>query len=312
MPKAKRGHPDSREDSVDRNPELIQAAINEGMAYIAENHPELAKAGDYIGRHVDQRKLRERVRTIQGFLQKNASDWSDEERAKFMYENLAGYVAAGEIFDDSARRVILEGGLEKKTEREGSWWTGRGQKHSEKSDNLQQVTGAFRDLYDIMRSGDYAERMPELYKSVAQMQDLGFMKTAIEVLRSRDLLTEGNYNALNRAIEKRVQETSDRATTLMSEYISPKQKEEEEIGEREERGERREGAQFPRRGYKGRAIAAAIIGVVGLGLVLASNIRLTGNVLGTTAANTAVGFGGLLLVIAALTLAAFNRTSEGI
>lgn len=304
MPKAKRGHSHSREDSVERNPQLIQAAINEGMAYIAEKHPEFANAGDYIGRHIDRRKLNEGVERIQTFLQHNASGWSKEERAKFMYENLAGYVAAGEIFDDSAKRVILEGGLESKAGQESSWWTGRGQKSSKSSDNIQQVTRAFRDLYDIMRSGDYAERMPELYKTVAQMQDLGFMRTAIEVLRSRDLLNEGNYNALTRAIEKRVQETSDRATILMSDYISPKQKE----GVAEERGEHHA---LTRHKYRGN-VAAAIIGGLGLIAALASNVRLTGNVIGTTAANTAVGFGGLLLVIAALTLAAFNRTGENI
>lgn len=308
MSRARRGS-SSRGIPAHRNPELINAAIQEGMGNLLSTHPEFAKAGDYIGEHVDQRKMGLEVQKIEEYLQEHGRDWSEEQKSRFMYEHLAEYVSSGEILDEPAKRVILNGGLEEKAEQSRSWWGGRGKRHSpESEDNIRQVTSAFRDLYHIMGSSDYAKRMPQLYEAVGNIYDLGFLSAAVDVLKSKGLLKEGKYVALKNAIKGRIQETADRSGELMSEYISPQQKKED--AEREEQGERQ--PHFPRRGYKERAVAAAIIGAVGLGLVLASNTRLTGNVLGTTTTNTAAGFGGLLLVIAALTLAAFNRNNEGI
>jgi len=263
MPRRKKGN---------QQEEIVNRAIEEGVSAIVEHHPGFRGKENYIARHLNKGRIQHGIAQIQEVIDEKGKDWDEQTRAQVMYQNLANYVASGGAFDDSAKEVILNGSLEEKAE---GIKTPRGRGREQVG--VDNVTEAFTDIYQLMRSGDYAERMPELAEAAGTIYDMGFLNTTVKVLKSRGLLNEGQYKALNSAIEERRAE----AGAAISHYITSKKKKQR--------------------------IAASIVGIAGLGVALLSKGAITGNVTGASSTSAIGGLIGVGLLVVSLIL--FSKSS---
>ena len=243
--------------------EIVYGAIEEGIDAILKAHPKFRDAQGYISEHIDKRKLNQHIRHIQGYIAREGEDWSEEQKARFLYKNLANYVASGDVFDDNAKEVILKKTLEERAGRHGERRELEGERY------LDKVGMAFRDLYNLISSGDYAQRMPELAQSVATIHDLGFLDSALDVLKSYELLDERKYNMIKGEIEGRVEEEIGKFGESYKSYVKPKK------------------------------VAAVVLAIFGVILFVLSRAGLTGNVIGASAGNTIGGAVALVMLIIA-------------
>ena len=263
MARSARDETEEREEREGAGHDLINGAIEEGMAAIFKEHPRFKQYGQYISEHIDQRKLKSGVKRIYGYIQTEGKDWSEEKKSRFIHKNLANYVASGGIFDDKAKEVLLKGSLEEKSGRRSS-----SRKEVEGEKYLDEVGSAFRDLYGMMKSGDYAQRMPEFAEAVTTVYDLGFLRSAIDILDSYGLVSKGSYNAIRERIKERTEEETYKVKEVYKKMLEPKK------------------------------VAAAVVSGLGLGLVAASGSGLTGNVIGASGGNAIGGVLGFVILIA--------------
>ncbi|MEI6731218.1 MAG: hypothetical protein WCK90_00905 [archaeon] len=253
---------------------LIHSAINYGMQEILKKHPSFAKYGDYISKHVDRTRLQggiEKAYAELAELEKGGKRLSPEKKNKFIYEKIAGYVASGGAFDDHARVVVLKKSLEgRAVDGEKEIKLSASERKDEKY--LEQTIDAFRNVYDMFKSGDYAQRMPELTEALGVIEDMGFARSAIDVLYQKGVMDEGKYRAIRGNISKKVRSYATQAQESLAKYSAPKKA----------------------------AATAAVIGLSGGIFLMDSN--LSGNVIGSVGASW---IGGILLAVGFLGLGGF-------
>lgn len=251
---------------------LISAAVNEGIGSIIKRHPRFREKQPYITRHIDQRKLEHALGEINRDIQERESEGrvlSDEEKSRLIYKNLANYVATGEVFDEAGQEIILRKGLEEKAAR---WWGFSARKILRGEDYLDKVTGAFSDIYELLKSGDYAQRMPEVYEAVTTVYDMGFFDVAVDVLAHYKLIDKKRYSMLKNSIRRKSKKGVEEARKGIVKYATAQK------------------------------AAASILAIFGAGLLVLSGINITGNVIGSSFNNSTGIFSGLLFLIASFLL----------
>jgi hypothetical protein len=258
---------------------LINEAIDKGVEAIVKAHPALKDNEEYITRHINPKRLKSGLREISEDIDKYGKNWSEEERSKFVYENVASYVASGRAFDDKGQGRILIGGLSEKSGYEGK-------RDLESEIYVEKACGAFRDIYKLMKErGDMATRMPDFAEAVETIDRYGFLNSAFDVLDSYGLLDDRERKEIKKELHYKIKEGLGKASVASQKELYSSHKEE---GQEEKIISRRR-------------VAAAILGGIGLGAFFASVGGLTGGVIGVSgvAGNSVVGIAGLLLVIGA-------------
>ena len=229
----------------------IDDAIHEGIEAIVHDHPRFKDNEDYILRHVDKRRLREGVTHIQKGIheeeRRRKRQFSDEERTSFLYHGLANHVASGGAFDDVGKEVILRKGLEEKARK--GWFGAPARRILEGEKYLDNVLDAFRNLYALLKSGDYAQRMPEVAQAVATVYDMGFLDSAVDVLGHYGLIDNRKYQMLKHSIVEKAKTGAKEVEKGVEKYSQHK-------------------------------AAAIIFGISGVALVLISGTGITGAVIG--------------------------------
>jgi ribosomal protein L21E len=258
--------------SRDRQSQVINYAINQGIEAIVQKHPRFRDQVGYITSHIDQKKLREGIEGIYERAQEQMAEGklkNPADREKYVYEGIANYVASGGAFDDTGREIILKKSLEEKA---GSRkWKNPFAKEKSKSESyLDGVMTAFRDLYTMLRSGDYAQRMPELTSAVTTINDMGFLDSAVDVLSHYGLIDNKKYSMLKKGIRKKVEGAEKYATKAIENYTT------------------------------GQKVAASILGVFGALFLISTFTGITGNVIGGGyGANNIVEFVICVVLVAA-------------
>ena len=151
-----------------------------------------------------------------------------------------------------------------------------------KRQDLNKTVHAFRDLYSMLKSGGYAERMPDLTKAAGTIYDMGFMDTAVDVLKAYGFMDDRKYGTLKKAINSRASEETAKASSSIEQYIMPKQVQE------------------------ATKATAIIVGIVGFFLLTSSGNSITGNVIGDMS-QTASNIFGIVLILVALGLFIVGR-----
>jgi len=244
---------------------LIDAAVQEGTAVLAQRHPIF---GDpkFLAQYLDPKKLRLYATEVSQQMQKYQKEGKDpKELVERAYKTLAGKIASGALFNERGKEIIFSRGLHEKSRR----WFGGGQAKEilKGEEYLEEALRSFRDLYNLMASGDYAQRFPELAKAVDGLYKLGNLDAVTRVLYQNGQLKEGQYIALKRAMGEKVRQRIGETQQTLKHYYSE-------------------------------ALATSILVIIGIG-VLASTTTLTGNVIGITQTSIvpAITFGALSLVL---------------
>ena len=252
---------------------FMNSAIQDGLGALTDHHPRFKDNQDFMYKHLDKGALSEKANELYEKFSENPS----ERNLKKIYDELAGYVASGVLFDDLAKEVVLKNGLEESVE-DNSIFNFFGRKRAKRTlegeKYFDKTIDAFQDLYQLFQSGNYSERMPELAEAASTVNDMGFLDPAVDVLKHYGLINKEKYGALKKGIRDRAEYSTETMVKGIENYINPET-------------------------Y--RKAAAFLSGIFGLGLILTSENSITGAVIGSTFAETKT-ISGILLILLGMVL----------
>ena len=241
----------------------LEQAILEGVNSILKEHPRFAGFEEYFLKHIDRKKIRDNIND----LKEKTKGMRGNEMQSFIYQEIADYVSSGEAFDEKGKNVILKNSLEGKA---GGRTLLQKLFRKPKFDGekyLDETMEAFGDLYSLFKTGNYAQRMPALTKSIETLYDLRFLNPAIDILKQNGMIDDKKYNFLKKEVYAKAKESSENVVGGIEKYFTPQK------------------------------VAASIFAGVGLGILFFSS-KVTGAVIGTNERNYYELFGVLLMIIA--------------
>jgi len=271
---------------------VVDLAIKKGVDIIVDANPRLKNYESFIVKNISKKNLNNQIGELKDYLSKR-DDLDDNSKEDLFYNNLVDYVSSGESLNRGAKEIILKKSI---LEREKKWFGGKNQgtykfynpiKHPIKAlgswktlrplvrpgrtlhglNKLENTLGAFNNLYQLAEHQGADEI--GVKKSMKTIDTLGnFASPALDVLKEYGLINNWKYSKLNKALTKRVHKESKYTIGKLQDYITD---------------------------YK---VAASILGLFGFGLIAASGLRLTGNVIGGVSNLGAGLIGGLFLLIA--------------
>lgn len=231
--------------------QLVNSALTEATDVLAENHPRFGKK--FIANYLDQRQVQEYSQEIAEKVQ------SGKLSPKKAYESIASHMVSGDFLTEKGKQIILNKGLEERLGKGKAKQILAGEKY------LDKTLVAFKELYELMVSGDYAQRMPELAKAIGTVYDAGFMDAATNILYRRKQLPEGAYVQMKRLIANKVEATSGSVRNYFRHYAA--------------------------------SLASSVLAISGILIFLLSN-KITGNVIGISKTNYLnLSIGALLFII---------------
>ncbi|HJZ18849.1 MAG TPA: hypothetical protein VJ208_01990 [Candidatus Nanoarchaeia archaeon] len=255
--------------------EIINSAIEDEIDAMLQRHPRFRGFKGYITKHIDRKRLREKVDEIYG--KTRGSGLNEEQTSLYLRRGIADYVASGAVFDEAGQKVILRKGLEEEAKKPGVlnyFAKRRAQKILEGERKFDSALEAWSEIYQQFKSGNYD--MPELERPLEYLSKAGFSSTAAEILDEAGLINKSQYRKIKRKIRKGFREA-----------------EKEAYGGLEKNA-----------GYQ--KVAASILGILGIGALIASgaSIALTGGVIGieNLENNIAGVVSGILLLISSFVL----------
>jgi len=245
---------------------------------ILERNPQLQKNESYIEKNIDQSRLYEGIKRLSesDFMKANFKTF--DEKKEYFRKGLADYISTGGAFNDRAKEVILrKSALEEKA---GSGFlkgffarrTLKGEKY------LENTVEAFQDLYSLLKTGDYAERMPEFEKAAKTINDMGFLSPAVDILKSYNLINGPKYFLLKRSIRKATEESVQNTIGGIEKYITQK-------------------------------AAAIVVGLIGA-LMVFTSVNMTGGVIGALGSNSIKIIGAILFFVALIVFLKISKISK--
>ena len=191
--------------------QLVNSAIEEGIGEIVKAHPVFRERPEYIMRHIDQRRLNEKLQTIGEYLQNGGI--SDEEKEKYIFTELTNYVASGKAFDEEGQEVILNRSLEEKSKSLNPFKRLSSERNLKGKKYLNNTIKAFQELYGLLSSGDYAQRMPEVAEAITTIHDMGWADPAIKVLEYHGIVSKRRYNYIRKRIVEKTKKAREQAVS---------------------------------------------------------------------------------------------------
>ena len=176
--------------------QLANEGLNEGINAFVKAHPRFMGQEKFLTSYIDSKKMND-------YLAQSMKDLGgkygkvDSEKVK---DTLAGYVNSGEVFNEKGKEVLLSHSWDKRSR---SFWQ-RGAKEIIAGEKyLDKTMESFRDLYNLLSSGDYAERNKTMASAVSGIYNLGFTDAAVNVLYNNGKLDKTKYTTLKKAIVDR-------------------------------------------------------------------------------------------------------------
>lgn len=258
-------------EAVLGNEKLITSAVNYGMSQLMRNKPELKKYKSYFERHIDQSKINDKLKEIRNEVNGGGnylnSSKSRKEKEKLFADDIADYVASGNLLDKRGQKILLKKeGLEAKAK--SGFFKGFFAKRELKGETyLHNTIEAFQDLYALFKSGEYNEKMPELEKAVQTVNDMGFLNPAVEILKDYGLINNNKYRLIKKAVVNKTKESVNEMQEGIEKYLGLKE------------------------------AAIIIVGLIGA-LIVFTSVNMTGGVIGTLGSQNIKVVGAFLCLIA--------------
>jgi len=289
--------------SVIKLTDLLDPGISLGLHELAEENPIFLKKEKFLENYIDERKAIQYLNRAMNYSKKRHQGTLDMNEVNM---KMANYVKRGTLFNERGKEIILNkslyehrdlgekvkgfvlGHFPSATERiqikdergigglVKSYLPFTSENYLVKNGRLDRTTKAFTELYELMKTGDYAERMPDLAEAVTQVYDTGFFKAAAKILYEGKLLSPTRYAIMERNIYKRTKAGTKYVTRALKYHAMPHYS-------------------VPLRA------TGVFLGVIGLGSLLMNN-SITGNVVGAGNPNIFGLLGGVLLIISGILL----------
>jgi len=267
--------------------DLMGEAAREGIHALTTENPRFRNQEDYIGRHVSGRKLKGFAEYAQAYIherEKAGKPLSPDQQARLLYDTVKKGVASGQALDKEGQEIILGKSLEGKVSK--NMLANFFSKNREANKNLNNVMGAFKELYMMLKTGDYAQRMPELYAAVEVIDRNNFLNTAVDFLAQYGLIDKSKYKLIKKAVKERTDQAVKYTGDIMLGYATgavDRQRAEQQKAEQ----------------HKYRKVAAGFTAIIGVAAIVISGRKLTGNVIGNSNINILGVVAGLLIIAAA-------------
>lgn len=246
----------------------VTGGVEAGTEKFYQDHPRFGSK-EFIKNYIDRGALNKYANKMASvFQQYLMKGKKPEELINMGYRGLASLVVSGKLLTPEGKEILLSESWQKKA---GGWRKlfggGVPKEILEGEKYLDETMKAFRDLYNLMSTGNYSQRFPELAQAVSKIYEFGFLDAAANILYKNGQLKKGQYLTLKRAVNERTRRSA-------------------------------EGAQQALKDYYSQALAASILIILGIG-VLASTATLTGNVIGMAKIQTVptLTFGALSLIL---------------
>jgi hypothetical protein len=242
------GNPVRNEQRGNLLEDVVNSAANSAADFLSQKRPRFSK--QFILRYMDHKAVTDYAKKVAPYLQEGKI--SSEEADNY----LASHIVSGDFLTDEGKEIILESSLEKEAKKWGGWTSGarKAKNALEGEKYLDKAMIAFKDIYDLIQSDErYAKHMPELSQAVNALYELGFRDVTLTALRKH--LPKDKYIAAKLGIAQAAEKAGEYANAAVRNYIP-------------------------------QGLAAAVLAIVGIGvLVTTYNLTgntLTGNVIGTT------------------------------
>lgn len=262
--------------------QLINSAIEEGIDTISKHHPRFKEHQKYIERHIDRKKLMEKIDKISEDIKER--NWSDEKKGKYIFKELANYVATGIPLDESGQTIILRNGLEERAKKGffKGWFARRTSKGEKYLDNVIEAAG---EAYDLLKKGNLKKHLPEFEKNLRTLEVMGFLDNFTNIYQHYGVFGPREASLYKKTIGKIAKEEVGKSKKIfkktIEEYITPQK------------------------------VAASILLIFGIGLILLSSVKITGMVIGNLS-DVSWGFIGIFLILISLILffKSFQKTKN--
>ena len=263
----------AKQNSID-----LSQAIGLGISAIVKAHPRFKGLENYIAKHIDNNLLNNKAQEAYQHIQQNNELRNDPNKAnQYLIQTIASYVASGQVLDEVGQETVLKKSLEDRANQPGilSFFGRRAARNEiEGVKYLDKTTAAFSELYELFKSGDYAQHMPEVAQAVSTIYSAGFLDAAVDLMSHYKIIDSRKYNLIKKNIRRKVKESEEEAVSAVEKYSMPK------------------------------SMAAAVLGISGIGIFLATGTGITGNVISNAAVNSSLlGFSiGTILIASSLLL----------
>ena len=253
---------------------VVDSAIEYGISAIIKHRPRFRNIRGVITEYVDREKLEDRANEMYMELAKKGGlDQSDVTR---IHRDLSNYVASGEAFDEEGQRIVLNKGLEERANKKGllNYFSRKGAKNElEGIKTIDKIIGAYGRVHQALEEGG-GYGMSELQKPLDYLNRAGFLSVALEMLKE-DGLDEVTYARINKNLTEGMKKSRGEAIGGLEKYslYEPHQK-----------------------------VAAAVLGVSGVGLLLMFGNGMTGGVIGATDNNIVAAILGGMFIVSSLVL----------
>lgn len=237
---------------------VIRYAVERGMKGILEHNPGITRK--YLEYHLDQDRLAEESQEILHELK--YKNWSNEEKAQYLYKTLASYVASLRAFDKTGQKAVfgetLKGTLEGKVKHEGIL-SGIFKRKLRGEEDFYEATQTLRDLILLSNNGENLKDMPRVAEALHDAYSLHVLGPMLETLKSHHRINQKTFEEWYRIARQGVYSLTEKAVGGIGEYIN-------KIKEK-----------LKRPALK--TATAIIFGLLGLAFLIFSRFSLTGNVI---------------------------------
>lgn len=273
----------SQKNKQSKQEQIVNSAIQYGVQELLNQNPIFKGHENLLTNYIDQEKLNgklnEKLKEIYDAHGEKGKKELSEEDIKYLTTEVADYFVSGEALTDKGREVIIGKGLEGKVS-EGFWNRLFGLSKKKSSLDgikyLNHAIDATNELSYLLKNEGAAKALPNVAKPLAELEKVKLLYPALRVLKANNWIDNTTYNRL----ADMAYETAKQAPVQIAKAVE-------------------EGLH---NGYQ--KVAAAILGVLGV-LVIASNLSITGNIIGNIP-KTAPNFIGIILIVGALGLFLFK------
>lgn len=266
----KRGEAESHSER-DMGQDIVGMAIREGIGEISRYNPRLRGLEEYFLGNIDSKAIGNEVRKLYGEI--NEKGLTGQAAVEFLKEGIARTVSEGYVFDKRIRKhITFKRGLEGELRAEGE------------EEELNRMYRFAEDVEHMIRAGKFdPNQHPEFASKVREAYQAGSFRTMLDMLANANLLNDETYSSIRKSLYQKAKVATEGAIAHLRAYALPPEVVETAGQEKKDNVYRlpQRTEKIPSHAEDKYARATVfIVGFIGIVLIIASGLQLTGATVG--------------------------------